>query len=246
MKESIPRSKAVRARAAAAQVRVGKQAITSTLPPRGKLEDAMATVAAVGESECPYAVQVDNQGVAYLRTALTAKGAQFIVNTGPEVQVVEFDNASIRSRGFRTVPEASVTEAVQILSRPLTKSVIISKRAKAALDVILNDKEFITMATATKAAKKAAKKSSVAAKTGKSNAKTTGASKGAGVGRFAGKSIKVLNKEHSAREGTKRAKAMELLFKCKTVDEAAPQLVKIGADNSFIRFAVDSKLIELV
>ena len=234
-------------------MRVGKQAITATLKTsaRGakKMESVMETVAAVTEvpeNDRPYAVQCDNQGVAYLRVSQTDKGAVYLLNTGPEIQVVEMDTATIHSRGLKTVPEASVLESAEILAHPLVKSVTISKRARTALDSILNDKEFIAMATATKKAKKAATKSSAAAKTGKTAAKKTGAGKGAGVGRFAGKGIKVLNKKHGAREGTKRAKAMELLFKCKTVDEAAPQLVKIGADNSFIRFAVDSKLIELV
>lgn len=179
---SHPRSKVVRARAKAAEVRVGKQAITATLKTtaRGakKMESVMVTVAAAPEgAERCYAVQIDTQGVAYLRVADTPKGAQFVVNTGPEIQVVEMDAATQRSRGLVTVPEASVTEAVQILAHPLVKSVIISKRAQQALNNILNDKEFMTMAKEKKAKKQSAKKSTAAAKSGKT-AKSNGAGRG--------------------------------------------------------------------
>jgi hypothetical protein len=180
MKESIPRSKVVRERAKAAQVRVGKQAIATTLntEARGakKLEKVMEAAAGENPGYC-YAVLVDTQGVAYLRVEETDKGAKYVITTGAEIQVVELDNGTIRSRGLKVVPEASVAEAAGILARPLVKSVIISTRANEYLNKILSDKEFMTMATATKKAKKAATKSSAAAKTGKSKAKTTGASK---------------------------------------------------------------------
>jgi hypothetical protein len=64
--------------------------------------------------------------------------------------------------------------------------------------------------------------------------------------RYAGKKIKVLNREHGARKGTKRQIGMDIILRSKTCDEALPKLIKAGADSSFIRFAVDRKLVTLV
>ncbi len=63
--------------------------------------------------------------------------------------------------------------------------------------------------------------------------------------RYAGKNIVVINREHGARKGTKRARAMEMLFKAGNTDAAIPKLHKMGADNTFIRYAVENKLIRL-
>lgn len=64
-------------------------------------------------------------------------------------------------------------------------------------------------------------------------------------GGYAGKKIKVLNKNHGARPGTKRAKAMDILIASKTTDEAIPKIIKIGANNSFIAFAIREGFISL-
>jgi hypothetical protein len=63
--------------------------------------------------------------------------------------------------------------------------------------------------------------------------------------RYAAKKIVVLNREHGAREGTKRARAMDLILASKSCDEVLPRLIKIGADSSFIRFAVETGLVKL-
>lgn len=192
-----------------------------------------------------YGVYVDAQGVPYLLVERTKAGARYLMNTGKRVDVAELDAATISSRGLVLMPEVSVLESAKILSAPLSNGVIIAERAKQYLDRIIADpviqaaeKEVEDTMKKEKAAKKGATKAAAPAKSGK-------AANGASKARFAGHGIKVLNKEHGAREGTKRAKAMEILFDCKTTDEAIPKLEKIGADNSFIRFAVDNKLISL-
>jgi len=77
--------------------------------------------------------------------------------------------------------------------------------------------------------------------------KSTKAAKKATSGTRVGTSgsIKVVNKEHGAREGTKRAKAMDILLTSKHTDDAMPKLEKIGADRTFITFAVKSGFITL-
>ena len=62
---------------------------------------------------------------------------------------------------------------------------------------------------------------------------------------YVGKKIKVLNKKHGAREGTKRQIVMDILLSSKTTDEAIPKIVKAGANNAFIAFAVANKYISL-
>lgn len=111
-----------------------------------------------------------------------------------------------------------------------------------------------TMATKTKKSGKkstkpvAAKKPAAAAK--KPAANGNGAAKKpakvSAAQRYAGKTIKVLTKEHGAREGTKRAKGMEILISSKTTDEALKKFEKHeGIDSSFIRYAVENKIIAL-
>ena len=63
--------------------------------------------------------------------------------------------------------------------------------------------------------------------------------------KFAGKKIVVLNAKHEAAKGTKRARGLDIILASKTTDEALPRLRKIGADPSFIGFAVRSKLVQL-
>jgi hypothetical protein len=66
------------------------------------------------------------------------------------------------------------------------------------------------------------------------------------VSTYAGKKIKVLNKNHGARPGTKRAIGMDIVITSKTTDEALPQLTKAGCNASFIAFALAQGFIELV
>lgn len=168
-------SKLVKARAAKAAQTIGTRVVTETLgKAKGrKVQKAMAAIAPLQEAPKaaqirPYMVMVDSQGVGYLRTANTEKGSQFVLNTGNRIEMVEMDAATIKSRALKAVPEASISDTVKILAQPLTSSVIISDRARKALDAILNDKEFIEMAKATKSAKAAKKatKTTASAKSG--------------------------------------------------------------------------------
>ena len=61
---------------------------------------------------------------------------------------------------------------------------------------------------------------------------------------YADKKIKVVNKDHGARDGSKRAAWMNALIKSKTVAEAQGKVE--GLDSGVIGFAVRSGLIELV
>lgn len=174
----MTRSKIIRERAAAAQRRVSTQALKSTLPARKgtKMERAMTATQLAQENGLdgrPYLVMVDAQGVAYLRVEMTTQGARFIVHTGPAIEVVEMDTTTIRSRGLKPIPEASIQDAAKILAKPLTSSIIVSERSKKYLNTILNDKELMTMAKTTKSAKPA--KSAKAAASAKSSTSTRGA-----------------------------------------------------------------------
>lgn len=60
------------------------------------------------------------------------------------------------------------------------------------------------------------------------------------------KQIKVLNKKHGAREGTKRQIGLDIILASKSTDEASQKLLKAGCNNSFITFAVAQGFIELV
>lgn len=97
---------------------------------------------------------------------------------------------------------------------------------------------------ASKKAKPAAKKPAKAA--AKTNGKANGKSKPSAAVRYAGLTIKVLKKEHGARDGTKRAKAMDILMASKTTDEALKKFERLeGVDSSFIRYAVENKIISV-
>jgi hypothetical protein len=107
-----------------------------------------------------------------------------------------------------------------------------------------------TPTTSTKSTGKTAAKKSTPVKAAKAEkpvakktATTTAAPRSNG---YAGKKIKVLNKEHGARQGTKRQIVMDIILKSKTTDEAIPLIVKAGANNSFIAFAVAQGFVELV
>lgn len=62
---------------------------------------------------------------------------------------------------------------------------------------------------------------------------------------YTGKKITVINRNHTARKGTKRQKGMDIILSSKTTNQAIPRLTKIGANTSFIAFAVRSRLIKL-
>jgi hypothetical protein len=154
----MTRSKVVRARAAAAEKRIGAYAVGTTLAAKGKkLDKAVETVARAADGTKPYLVMVDSQGVGYLRVEVTKTGARLLVNTGKKIETVEMDTKTLRSRNLQPCPEAGVMEAAKVLARPLTPGVIISERSKRYLDTILNDKELVEMANAKKSTKKSAK-----------------------------------------------------------------------------------------
>lgn len=121
----------------------------------------------------PYMVMKDGQGVGYLRVALKPK-ALFVLQTGSAVELIEMDQATIRSRNMVECSEENILEAARILLTPLSNSVMVSERCKKYLQEILSDKEIITMANEAKT-KKAAKKTAKA--TGKAAPKNA-ASKG--------------------------------------------------------------------
>ena len=106
-----------------------------------------------------------------------------------------------------------------------------------------------TPTTSTKSTGKTTTKKSTpvkAAKAEKPVAKKTTTTAAPRSNGYAGKKIKVLNKEHGARQGTKRQIVMDIILKSKTTDEAIPLIVKAGANTSFIAFAVAQGFVELV
>jgi hypothetical protein len=63
---------------------------------------------------------------------------------------------------------------------------------------------------------------------------------------MAGKQIRVINKDHGARSGTKRQIGLDIIMSVKSVDEALPLLVKAGCNSTFITFALKEGFIKLV
>lgn len=96
-----------------------------------------------------YAVLLDAQGVAYLRTAQTEKHSLFVLNTGTAVELIKMDAGTVSTRGLQVV-DTDILAAARILFTPLTESVIVSERAKTELNKILNDEEWITFMAAEK------------------------------------------------------------------------------------------------
>jgi hypothetical protein len=134
-------------------------------------------VAAPVSNREAWMVMVDKQGVAYLRVAFTKAGARFIINTGREVQLIEMDLKTQKSRSVAPVPTASVLDAARIYSKPITDAVSVSPRTLPYLTEILNDKEVNDMAKAKKAEKTSAKAASKGAASKKA-ARTTTSGKG--------------------------------------------------------------------
>jgi hypothetical protein len=191
-------------------------------------------------------------GVVMLRLALPGLygGAPCVYNNGRTVALGIVNLETLAK--FRKIEKADVQHAARQLLNPIVASVKVEPVAACHLTAVIHCKELTTMAEATKkfespnakktatvkdakpAAKKAAKKAA---------AKTNG---GGGRESYAGKKIKVLTKELTAREGTKRRKALDFMLTTKTTDELIPKLTKIGANNSFIAFAIREGIIELV
>ncbi len=192
--------------------------------------------------------------------AVNSQGAICVYNNGTKVSAGVVPPTVLQS--LRPLRGADVIKAANQLLNPITPGVPVSPVAQSYLTAVLHCKELITMATTpvaaskkfaatTPAAKKTtakadvdvkpAKKSTAEAKPAKKS--TTASSDRAG---YTGKKIKVLNKDHGARKGTKRQEAIDILIASKTTDDAIPKLTKIGANNSFIAFAVREKFIELV
>ena len=63
---------------------------------------------------------------------------------------------------------------------------------------------------------------------------------------MAGKLIRVVNKNHGARQGTKRQIGLDIILSTKSVDDAVPLLVKAGCNATFITFAIKEGFIKLV
>lgn len=163
-----------------------------------------------------FQVYRDINGVAYLRVSITDRGAQFVVNKGFHVELVEIDRHSVSLLSIQPVVGSSILDCAKKLLHPLNDNVTISMRAKEHLEQIIENKEIQKMATtktpATKPAKfatvnapaaKTGKKSSAVAKDAKPVKKATSA-KGAApaAGRLDDAVIKVKAKENTLREGT--------------------------------------------
>jgi hypothetical protein len=63
---------------------------------------------------------------------------------------------------------------------------------------------------------------------------------------MAGKQIRVINKAHGARLGTKRQIGLDIIMSTKSVDDALPLLIKAGCNATFITFALKEGFIKLV
>lgn len=136
-----------------------------------------------------YQVFKDMNGVVYLRTGYTDKGAEYVVNKNFEVVLVELDRYStIQNRlALNPVPGASIKECARLLLHPVHDSCTIQVKAKQVLEQIFNNKELEMKATqenarpvraAAPAAVKPAKFDSVNAPSVKGRTATTSAGSG--------------------------------------------------------------------
>jgi hypothetical protein len=203
-----------------------------------------------------------------------SQGAICVYNNGSRVAAGVVPLEMLRKlRPVKTDPEngldanTMLLEVANQLLNPSTPGVPVSPVAARHLTAVINCKELTIMAneagkTASVAVSSSRKFAPPAAATKKSTKKATPkaskksiaagkerAAKSADAGTrgsYAGKAIKALVKTHDARPGTKRAKALDLMLSLKTTDELIPKLAKIGANNSFIAFAVREGIIKLV
>lgn len=199
-------------------------------------------------------------GIAMLQVERpNSQGAICVYNNGVRVASGVIPTEKLKT--LRPVGDkVDIVKAVNQFLNPIVPSVSVTPVAVRHLTAVLEHcKEIIAMTAETVTVKNTkfappAKKTTAAkapkAKTAKApKAKAEKKPREAGAPRangYAGKSIKVLNKEHGAREGTKRAIGMEIILKSKTTDDAIPKLEKAGCDNSFIAFAVKSGFVKLV
>jgi hypothetical protein len=182
-------------------------------------------------------------------------GAPCVYNNGKAVALGIVSLETLAK--FRKIEDTDLPTAARQLLSPLVPSVTVTNVAQVHLTAVRDCKELIAMANAKSAkfaAPEAPKKATAAKADKKATPKAskksvaTGKQKGEHTprsGGYAGKKIKVLNKNHGAKPDTKRGKALEILLTHKTTDEAIPKLAKVGADNSFIAFAVREGIIEL-
>lgn len=186
-----------------------------------------------------------------------SQGAICVYNNGVRVAAGVVSPETLRI--LRPVAGADLLQAARELLTPIVESVVVTPVAQRHLTAVLNCKEIKPMATATvtpnkkfapprevKPAKTAKAVAEKPAKKASATKATHAAPASDGRARYAGKKIKVLNKEHGARPGTKRQIGMDIILKSKTTNDAIPALEKAGCDNSFIAFAVKSGLVELV
>jgi hypothetical protein len=89
-----------------------------------------------------YQVYRDLNGIAYLRVAPSKAGAQFCVNKGFSVELVDLSLSTQHVMNLQPVLGASIYECANRLLHPLNDQVTISQRAKAHLETILNTEEI--------------------------------------------------------------------------------------------------------
>lgn len=202
-------------------------------------------------------------GIAFLQIErANSQGAICVYNNGSRVACGVVPTATLLK--LRRVPQdvAQLGTAANQLLNPVNVSVPVTSVAQRHLTAVIESckerQEAMAKETAANEAKTAktakfappAKKGAVSAK--KAPAKTDKPAKKSAKSdtpratSYAGKKIKVLNKNHGARQGTKRQIGMDIILGSKTTDEAMPKLIKAGCNNTFLAFAVSSGLVELV
>ena len=205
-------------------------------------------------------------GIAFLQIErANSQGAICVYNNGSRVACGVVPTATLLK--LRRVPQdvAQLGTAANQLLNPVNVSVPVTSVAQRHLTAVIESckerQEAMAKETAANEAKTAktaktakfappAKKGAVSAK--KAPAKTDKPAKKSAKSNtpratsYAGKKIKVLNKNHGARQGTKRQIGMDIILGSKTTDEAMPKLIKAGCNNTFLAFAVSSGLVELV
>lgn len=162
--------------------------------------------------------------VAGVEVTETAKSHLTAILNCKEITTMATKTAAPKTSKF-AAPAKAVKKAVAVKAEKPAKAVKAVKAVKA---------EKPAKVVAKKATKKAA-----------STDGTQSMYTGIKLGRLAGRKIKVLNKVHGAREGTKRAQGMDIILKSKNTDEALEKLEKIGADATYFKHAVAAGLVEL-
>ena len=168
---------------------------------------------------------------------------------------------AIETKHGHAFTDQDLARAINQLLNPETPGVAVTPTAARHLTAVLDSieekrimatnanaisagRKFAATTAATKSTKPAAVKTAATTKTVKTVAAKT--ERAPRTSSMAGKSIKVLNAKHEARQGSLRQIGLDIILKSKTVDAALPLLKKAGANGSFIKFAVDQKYIKLV